>query len=97
MSFLAPFLIVLSIVLVAKLSSEGVGMRRLAIACAVIGFTGLIMFINGINSVAPELAATGDPGRIGRVGILFILSALFGGITLAIIGIIRVMSGTSKG
>jgi hypothetical protein len=97
MSFLVPFLIVLSVVIAAKLSGEGVSLRKITIGCTIIGFAGLMMFINGINSVAPELAATGDPGRIGRVGILFILSALFAGITIAIIALIRVMSASSKG
>jgi hypothetical protein len=97
MSFLTPFLIVLSVAVAIKLSREGVSLRKIALGCTVIGFSGLMLFINGINSVAPELAATGEPGRIGRVGILFIMTALFAGITIAIIALIRVMSASSKG
>lgn len=97
MSFLAPFLFILAIVIPAKLSSEGVRMRTLALGSAGLGLVGLILFMQGFGDATPEAAAQGDPGRLGTVGILFVISALVAGITLFIIGLIRVMSGKSKG
>jgi hypothetical protein len=97
MNLLAPVLLVLAVVIPAKLANEGVKMRTLIIGSTVVGLIGVMLFITGINAATPEAAATGDPGRAGTVGILFIISALVAGITLAITGIVQAMSGKSKG
>lgn len=97
MNLLAPVLIVLAVAIPISLARGGIGMRKIALGCAVVGLVGLMLFINGLNSATPEAAAKGDPGRLGTVGILFIISALVAGITLSITGIIRTMSGKSKG
>lgn len=95
MNFLAPLLLVLAVVIPIKLAGDGIRLRNIGIGCALVCLCGLSLFISGMNAATPEAAASGDPGRTGIVGILFIVSALCAGITTFITGIVRAMSGKS--
>ncbi len=96
MNLLAPVLIVLGVAIPVTLARNGVAVRSLGIGVALYGLLGLVLFFTGFGDATPEAHATGDLGTYGTLGILFIISALFAGITLSILGIIRTMSSASK-
>jgi hypothetical protein len=97
MTFLAPVLFILAVVIPAKLANQGTSLRSLGLGIIGLALLGFGLFIIGLNSVPTEVSATGDPGGFGTLGIRLVISALFAGATLAILGIVRAMSRTSKG